>query len=97
MEFDTVTVRVELPEPPGKSEMLAGLNPVVMVEDVVVAVIFTVEVRPALLRVIVALPLEPAAMDSVAGLAAIVKLAVTVIVMMAGRTIVPLVALTVIV
>lgn len=77
--------------------MLAGLSPVVMVEDVVVAVIFTVEVRPALLRVIVDLPPEPAAMDRVAGLAVIVKLAVTVIVTVACRTIVPLVALTMIV
>ena len=87
---------MEVPEPPGTSEVPAGLSPVAMVEDVVVAVTFTVEVRPALVRVIVDLPLEPAAMVRVAGFAAIVKLAVTMIVIVAYRTIVPPVALTVI-
>ena len=90
-------VRVDVPDPPGTSDTLAGFNAATIVEIDVVLVRVTAPVSPVLFRTIPDLPLEPAVIVRDGELAAIVKFPVTMTVRKACRTIVPLVALMTIV
>ena len=95
VEFEIDTVRVEVADPPGTRDWLAGLGTDVMLGDEDAVVKFTVAVNPVLFSVMLVLPLEPAVMVKLDGLSAMVKLPVTVIINVAWRIMIPLVALTV--
>ena len=88
---------MEFPDVPGLRKRLAGITVTPTLEEETVEVRVTVLFRPELLRVITAVPPEPAATVIIGGVAIIVKLPVTRIVRIAWRNMAPLVALTVIV